>query len=102
MAQYVSSAYLAREENGEILTDLMKTLPAMMTSEDAMRAGREWALENLPSIHRFAPEDLEIRLTAAARGVISTRDSPFEAGSSTERPASGPEFLSSCHDSVGD
>ena len=28
MAQYVSSAYLAREENGEILTDLMKTLPA--------------------------------------------------------------------------
>ena len=59
MAQYVSSAYLAREENGEILTDLMKTLPAMMPSEDAMRAGREWALENLPSIHRFAPEDLE-------------------------------------------
>lgn len=48
MARYFASVYLALDKNGEILTELMKTLPPTMTSQDAMRAGREWALENLP------------------------------------------------------
>ena len=51
MAQYVASVYFARDKNGEILTELMKTLPPMMTSQVAMRGGREWALENLPSMY---------------------------------------------------
>ena len=63
MAQYIASVYFARDENGEILTELMKTLPSPMTSQDAMRAGREWALVNLP----YKIEDLEIRLLRQPR-----------------------------------
>ncbi|MFP6646188.1 MAG: hypothetical protein VCF24_21905 [Candidatus Latescibacterota bacterium] len=67
MAEYIASVYIAHDENGEILTELAKTLPPMMTSQEAMRAGREWALENVPSIYKLAPEDLEIRLLRQPR-----------------------------------
>ena len=56
-AQYIPTVYLARkDEKREILTDLAMKLPAAATFEEAMTAGREWALENLPRGLQVRPQ----------------------------------------------
>ena len=59
-ARYVAKVLVAYDREG--VSQVAMTMPPASNFDLAAKAGHSWALEHIPAIYKFSPEDLVITL----------------------------------------